>query len=65
MSESLVKSVQNMLNEEKWTRATISNYSVSNFKDLDDVIREASKEKCVDEVKELCDEHLSHTKTVS
>ena len=62
MSESLVKSVQNMLNEEKWTRATISNYSVSNFKDLDDVIREASKEKCVDEVKELCDEHLSHTK---
>ena len=62
MSESLIKSVQNMLNEEKWTRATISNYSVTNFKDLDDAIKEASKAKCLDEIKSLCDEHLAHTK---
>lgn len=62
MSESLVKSVQDMLNEEKWTRATISNYSIANFKDLDAIIREAQAAKCVDEIKTLCDEHLSHTK---
>jgi transcription elongation factor GreA len=62
MSESLVKSVQDMLNEEKWTRATISNYSISNFKELDTIIREAQTEKCLDEIKTLCDEHLSHTK---
>ncbi len=62
MSESLVKSVQDMLNEEKWTRATISNYSIANFKDLDAIIREAQTAKCVDEVKTLCDEHLAHTK---
>jgi len=62
MSESLVKSVQDMLNEEKWTRATISNYSVSNFKELDAIIRDALKKKCVDEIKTLCDEHLAHTK---
>ncbi len=62
MSESLIKSVQDMLNEEKWTRATISNYSISNFKDLDAVIREAQKEKCLDEIKALSDEHLAHTK---
>lgn len=62
MSESLVKSVQDMLNEEKWTRATISNYSVSNFKELDAIIREALKAKCVDDIKAHCDEHLAHTK---
>jgi len=62
MSESLVKSVQDMLNEEKWTRATISNYSISNFKELDTIIREAQAAKCIDDVKTLCDEHLAHTK---
>ncbi|HNY22577.1 MAG TPA: transcription elongation factor GreA [Treponemataceae bacterium] len=62
MSESLLKSVQDMLNEEKWTRATISNYSITNFKDLDAIIRDAQASKCVDELKTLCDEHLSHTK---
>ena len=62
MSESLVKSVQDMLNEEKWTRATISNYSIGNFKELDTVIRDAQAAKCLDEIKALSDEHLSHTK---
>ncbi len=62
MSESLVKSVLDMLNEEKWTRATISNYSIANFKELDDMIRDAQAKKCVDEIKTACDEHLSHTK---
>jgi len=62
MSESLIKSVQDMLNEEKWTRATISNYSIGNFKELDTLIREAQQAKCVDEIKTVCDEHLAHTK---
>jgi len=62
MSESLVKSVQSMLNEEKWTRATISNYSIANFKDLDAIIRDAREARCLDEIKALCDEHLGHTK---
>jgi transcription elongation factor GreA len=62
MAESLVKSVQDMLNEEKWTRATISNYSINNFKDLDAIIRDAQAAKCIDEIKTLCDDHLAHTK---
>ncbi len=62
MSESLVKSVQEMLNEEKWTRATISNYSINNFKELDTIYREAQTAKFVDELKAVCDEHLAHTK---
>jgi transcription elongation factor GreA len=64
MSDSaVIKKVQEMLNEEKWTRAALGAYSVSQFKDLDLIIREASEERIPDELKETCDEHISHTKT--
>ena len=62
MSEELVKSVQEMLTEEKWTRATISNYSKNNFIELAAIVEGARNKGCVDEVKSVCDEHLSHTK---
>ncbi|GHU47747.1 transcription elongation factor GreA [Spirochaetia bacterium] len=62
MSEVLLKNVQEMLNEEKWTRATLSNYSTDQFKKLDVVLKEALEEKASDELKALCDEHLSRTK---
>ncbi|MGP1587786.1 MAG: transcription elongation factor GreA [Treponemataceae bacterium] len=62
MSEKLLKSVQEMLNEEKWTRAAISNYTKNNFIELATKVDEAKNSSCVDEVKAICDEHLSHTK---
>jgi transcription elongation factor GreA len=62
MSEALLKNVQEMLNEEKWTRATLSNYSTTQFKDLDLVLKEAGEKRAYDELKKLCDEHLVHTK---
>ncbi len=31
----IAKKLQEMLNEEKWTRATLSGYTVSQIKDLD------------------------------
>lgn len=62
MSEALIKSVQEMLNEEKWTRATISNYTKNNLADLATKVEEAVNNNCIDEVKAVCDEHLSHTK---
>ncbi len=62
MSEILEKKISEMLNEEKWTRATITNYSVNNFKEFDVLIEQAKREHCIDELKELCDAHLSHTK---
>jgi transcription elongation factor GreA len=62
MSETLVKNVQDMLNEEKWTRATLSNYSINQFKELDAVLKEAREKKAQDELKQTCDEHLGHTK---
>jgi transcription elongation factor GreA len=51
-----------MLNEEKWTRATLSNYSTGQFKDLDQILKNARDEKVTDELKKLSDEHLVHTK---
>ena len=62
MSDALIKDVQDMLNEEKWTRAAITNYSKNNFIELSTFIEKAKNENCIDEVKEVCDEHLSHTK---
>ncbi|EFW36507.1 transcription elongation factor GreA [Treponema phagedenis] len=62
MSERIEKTVREMLNEEKWTRAALSAYSTDKFKELDKIIAEAKKESYLDGLKQLCDEHLSHTK---
>lgn len=58
----LNKNIQEMLNEEKWTRATLSNYSANHFRELDKVLEEARQERAYDKVKSICDEHLVHTK---
>jgi transcription elongation factor GreA len=62
MSEALLKNVQEMLNEEKWTRATLSNYSTSQFRELDLILKETREAREDDELKKTCDEHLVHTK---
>jgi transcription elongation factor GreA len=58
----LLKSVQEMLNEEKWTRATLGNYSAAQFKELDTVLKECQEARLYEGLKSLCDEHLVHTK---
>ncbi|MDR2965429.1 MAG: transcription elongation factor GreA [Treponema sp.] len=62
MDHALLKNLNETLNEEKWTRATLSNYSTSQFKELDDILKAARAEKIIDELKKNCDEHLSHTR---
>ena len=62
MSEALLKSVQEILNEEKWTRATLSNYSTSQFIEFDEILKNARESRCENELKKLCEEHLVHTK---
>ncbi|MDR0526038.1 MAG: transcription elongation factor GreA [Spirochaetaceae bacterium] len=63
MSEALLKNVQERLNEEKWTRATLSNYSTVQFEKLDGILKEAMEDRSTaDALKDLCDEHLIHTK---
>lgn len=62
MSENIINKIENLLNEEKWTRATLSNYTIANFKDLDELIAEVIRNESETEVKQICDEHLEHTK---
>ena len=62
MSEDCVKTITEILNEEKWTRATINNYTINNFKELDELIRLAYEDEVEVEIKDLCDDHLTHTK---
>ena len=59
---ALLKKVQEMLNEEKWTRAALSNYSTAQFKELDDILKAAKEEHLFDDLRKLCEEHLVHTK---
>ncbi len=61
MSEELVKKVQDMVKEETWTRATISNYTTNSLNELAAIVKAAREENCEDEVKAICDEQLSHT----
>ena len=62
MDESIIQNVQDRLKVDKWTRATIGSYSIANFKELDDIIEDASSSGTADALKALCDDHLSHTK---
>ncbi len=59
----VLKKIQEMLNEEKWTRAALGAFAITQFHDLDAVIRQAAEEHVSDELKAICDEHLTHTKT--
>ena len=58
----LVQSVQDMLKEETWTRATISNYTQNNLKEFANIVEKAHSENCADEIYDICQEHLSHSK---
>ncbi len=62
MSEELVSSVQEMLKQETWTRAAISNYTKNNLQELSTILDQARSQDCEDQIKEICDELLSHNK---
>ena len=53
MSEELENSVSEMLKEEKWTRAGISGFNLS---ELEEILDRAKKEGCERRIKEISDE---------
>jgi transcription elongation factor GreA-like protein len=61
MATELLKTITELLNEEKWTRATLNSYSITNFKDLDKLIEQARAEGIAEEIRDLAGEHLKHT----
>ncbi len=62
MLENVLKTINELLNEEKWTRATLNSYSINNFKDLDNLISQTKDEGIEKEILSACEEHLKHTK---
>jgi len=50
-AQALLKNLNEMLNEEKWTRASLGNYSTNQFKELDAILKTARDEKVVNELK--------------
>lgn len=57
----LIKNVQKQLNEEKWTRTTIENYTKKNFTTIDELIDEAFDEGIEEELYDVCINHITHT----
>jgi len=62
MPKKIVNEIHGMLTGEKWTRATLHDYAISNFHELDSLIESVIAKGLQDEAQTLCDEHLEHTK---
>lgn len=58
----LTGTLQGMLNEEKWTRTTLPNYSITSLKELDALLESAAAQGCSEEFFTICQEHIGHTK---
>lgn len=58
----IIQQLNELLNQEKWTRATINNYTVANLQELDGIIEKTREEDLEIEAREVCEEHLQHTK---
>lgn len=59
MNENNIKT---LLTEEKWTRATIHNYTIANFQELDVILNQIEGSEELLEVKRICDEYLQKNK---
>jgi transcription elongation factor GreA len=62
MSDSLIDRIESLVTEEMWTRSALSNYSVSQFEELEVLLKEAYNDEKTDEVKALCDKRLTENK---
>lgn len=62
VTHEVVSQIHEALNEEKWTRAALNSYTVHSFQELDEIVAKVEQNDLEDEVRELCEEHLSHTK---
>ena len=52
------ENIRTLLTEEKWTRATITNYTIPNFQELDVILNQIETPEELMEVKSICDEYL-------
>ena len=62
MTDTLFSRISEMINEEKWTRADLSGYSISNLRGLDELLDEMLAADAQDEIQEICEEHLQNSR---
>ncbi len=62
MAQTILGRVNEYLNEEKWTRAALNNYTVAAFQQFDELLQDVQEAHSASEVLEACEEHLQHTK---
>ena len=60
MSEDVTGKLNQLLNEEKWTRATLSAYTANNFRELDQLLETGRGADAEAEMLEVCEAHLEH-----
>ncbi|HOJ64107.1 MAG TPA: transcription elongation factor GreA [Spirochaetota bacterium] len=58
----IIQNLENLLNEEKWTRATINNYTIKNFEDLNLLIESFREKNLIKEATSITEEYLKHNK---
>ena len=62
MSEQILEKLENLLNEEKWTRATINNYTIKNFEELNKLMTDFKKIDVIQNTRDITSEYLKHNK---
>ncbi len=62
MPEKTINTITEMLNKEKWTRATLNDFAVSSFQELDGLLKEILSDDLQEEALTLCETHLEHAK---
>ncbi|VDB00313.1 Transcription elongation factor GreA [Olavius algarvensis spirochete endosymbiont] len=62
MSEEVIKTVSEMLHEEKWTRTSINDFTILDFQTLNDTVKDVLAEGVQDEVQTFCETHLEDNK---
>ncbi|UER67337.1 transcription elongation factor GreA [Borrelia sp. BU AG58] len=62
MSSITLEKLDDVLQEDKWTRIVVSNYSLAKIKELDDLIENIISENLTEEALDICGKHLKDVK---
>ncbi len=62
MSNVTIEKLDSILQEDKWTRTVVNNYSLAKIKELDDLIDNIIDEGLTEDVLDICGRHLKDVK---
>ncbi|BCR20746.1 transcription elongation factor GreA [Borrelia miyamotoi] len=62
MSNTTIERLDNILQEDKWTRIVVNNYSLAKIRELDELIDNIISENLTEEALDICGKHLKDVK---